>query len=113
MNKQNKALIFLSFFIVPELIWSPVATIFLNFFTYKYVFRATSFFDFPEYLMAIIVALQAVGMIGFSFLMIKQIRQSSHLKRSGIILLSILGLVLSIISLFVLLVLTSLGNIGF
>jgi|SaaInlStandDraft_6_1057023.scaffolds.fasta_scaffold144173_1 hypothetical protein len=113
MNKKNKILIFSSLFVVPELIWSPIITIFFNFFIYKYVFRNTSFFTFPEYLMTIIVALQVVGIIGFSFLVIKQVRKSSQANKVGLTLLSILGIVLSIISLFVFLVLTSLGNIGF
>ncbi len=113
MDRKNKIVLSSLAFAIPELIWSPVSTIFLNFFIYKYIFRDTSLLNSSKYIITLVVAIQCVGIVVFSILAFKESTKSSGVKKVGMLLLGILGIVLSIISLFVFLILTSLGNIGF
>ncbi len=113
MNTKNKALIFLSFFVIPEFFWSPVVTISLNFFIYNYFFRRTIFLSFPNYVMAFIVFLQFIGALFFTLQIFKYVNKEFDLKMIILIFSAILFSFLTLLSVFALLVLLLLGDIGF
>jgi hypothetical protein len=60
MNRKNKIILSLLIFAIPELVWSPISTIFFNFFIYKYVFRDTLLLSLPKYAISIAVAIQFI-----------------------------------------------------
>ena len=114
MNKKNILLIvFLALFLVPELLWSPVSSIFFSFFDILNIDRNNLLDDISVNIISSIIAIQSVGIIGATVMLFKYAFHSDGIKKVGIFLLSALGIVLSIISLFVLLVSISLRNIGF
>ena len=114
MNKKNILLIiFLALFLIPELLWSPVSSIFLSFFDIYDIGRDTLLDDVSINIVSSIIALQSIGIIGATVMLFKLASRFKGTRKTSIIVLSSFCVVFSVVSLFVFLISISLRNIGF
>lgn len=113
---KKKSLLFvvsLLLFLIPEMLWSPVVTIFFNFFVVNYIFRQTDFVDFTPNIISIVLFVEFIGLISSSIILFN-ISLSLHNKIKFINLsFGVLLFILSIMSLFSFLVSVFFRDIGF
>ena len=114
MRKKILAIVFLSFFLLPEIFWSPLIVVALNFFNPEYYWRATDFLLFSNDIMFFIYTVEAVGLVGFTILLFNFLNLTRGLGKLAIIFIGILFILISMFSLFILWLSLALRNgIGF
>ena len=109
MSRKNiLILLFLAAFIIPELLWFPVSSIFLSFFDIYHISRDTWLDNISPNAVSLIIAIETISILGLTTLLLRALK-----KRPLLILLAIVSSLVSIISLFVFFISISLRNIGF
>ncbi|MEK7084548.1 MAG: hypothetical protein AAB932_04905 [Patescibacteria group bacterium] len=113
MKEKILITVFLLLVVIPELIWSPLPTVLMNFFNSDYFFRPTNFLNFSQNVMSSIFFIETVGCVGITVLLLRLALRSYGSKKVLYIGLCIGALVLSILSIFVLWLSFALRSIGF
>jgi hypothetical protein len=95
------------------MLWSPVVTIFFNFFIFNYIFRQTGFVDFTPTVISMVLAVEFIGLIGSSIILFNISLGLQNKAKLINFSLGVLLFILSIISLFSFLVSVFFRDLGF
>ena len=105
--------VFLLLLIIPELVWSPLPTVLMNFFNSDYFFRRTDFLNFSQNTISSIFFVETIGLAGLLVLLFRFVLCSHGFKKVLYLILDVGILVLSLLAIFVLWLSFTLRSIGF